>query len=345
MTAPVASLQYPFTEVPPPGERLEVAPGVYWLHFPLPFALDHINLWLLADGDGWTLVDTGLAGSHTREIWQSAFTRALEGKPIRRIIVTHYHPDHIGQAAWLAGQFAAPVLMTAGEWELAAQIHAASDDDTGDGFRRFFGLHGLGGDTLEHLAGRGNTYRKLIPELPPQPEIIAAGDAITINGDTWRVHIGRGHAPEHACLFREHDQVLISGDQVLPRISSNLAVRSSVPDEDPVTQFTDSLRALKAALPANTLVLPAHGKPFLGLHERVDDLCAHHDEQLDAARDACAEQPRTAYDILPVLFQRELGASQIMFAMGESIAHLNCLYAAGRVTRKDHDGQLYFSAE
>lgn len=339
------ALQYPHSEPPQPGARLQVAPGVYWLHFPLPFALDHINLWLLADGDdGWTLVDTGLAGSHTRSIWQTAFADALEGKPIKRIIVTHYHPDHIGQAAWLAEQFQAPVWVTAGEWQLAAELHASSDDQTGRDLQHFFGLHGLTSEMLEGVSSRGNTYRKLVPSLPSQPHTISGGDAITINGETWRVHIGRGHAPEHACLYRDSDQVLISGDQVLPRISSNLSVRSNHPDEDPVSQFTDSLRALKAALPAETLVLPAHGKPFYGLHQRVDALCEHHREQLDAARDACAEQPRTAYDILPVLFHRKLDASQMMFAMSESVAHLNCLYATGRVTRTDRKGQLYFSA-
>lgn len=347
MTRPtevIEPLQYPHSEPPQPGERLEVAPGVYWLHFPLPFALDHINLWLLADGDGWTLIDTGLAGSHTRDIWHSAFTRALEGKPIKRIIVTHYHPDHIGQAAWLVEQHQAPLYMTAGEWALTEQLHASSDDETGADFRQFFGLHGLADEALDNLVGRGNTYRKLVPHLPPTPTFIAGGDAITINGDVWRVHIGRGHAPEHACLYRERDQVLVSGDQVLPRISSNLSVRSSQPDEDPVSDFTGSLRALKAALPASTLVLPAHGKPFYGLHARVDALCDHHAEQLDAARNACAEQPCTARDILPVLFHRKLDGSQMMFAMSESVAHLNCLYATGRVHRTTRNGRHYFTA-
>ncbi len=337
-------LRYPFDQAPEPGQRREVAPGVHWLNFPLPFALDHINLWLLEDGDGWTLVDTGFSSRHTQEIWRTAFQDALGGRPIHRIIVTHYHPDHIGQAGWLARQFQAPVWMTRGEWALTTQLHAASDQEIGDNFRAFFGRHGVPGDDLDTLAGRGNTFRKILPELPPQPETLAAGDAVTVNGDTWRVHIGRGHAPEHICLYRERDQVLISGDQVLPKISSNLTVRALDPEDDPVTAFTDSLRALRDAMDENTLVLPAHGLPFHGLHARVDDLCDHHREQLDAAEDACRQQPITAHDLLPVLFKRKLDSHQLMFAMGESIAHLNCLLATGRVSRQERDGRLYFSA-
>ncbi|MBF5058000.1 hypothetical protein Y5W_03294 [Alcanivorax sp. 521-1] len=339
-----SALQYPFTEPPASGHRIQVAPGVHWLHFPLPFSLDHINLWLLEDGDDWTLVDTGFGSRATRELWRAAFDSALDGRPIRRILVTHYHPDHIGQAAWLAGHFQAPVWMTEGEWALTHRLQTASDEAVAEGFRHLFGRHGLGGDALDTLAGRGNSYRKVMPELPPAPEIIAEGDAVSINGDTWRVHIGRGHAPEHACLYRERDRLLISGDQVLPTISSNLTVRAHEPDDDPVTDFVDSLRALRAALPRDTLVLPAHGLPFRGLHERIDDLCAHHDEQLDAARDACAERPLTAFDLLPVLFKRELDSRQLMFAMGESIAHLNCLHALGRVRREERDGRLYHIA-
>ncbi|QJX03224.1 MBL fold metallo-hydrolase [Alcanivorax sp. IO_7] len=175
-----------------------------------------------------------------RELWRAAFDSALDGRPIRRILVTHYHPDHIGQAAWLAGHFQAPVWMTEGEWALTHRLQTASDEAVAEGFRHLFGRHGLGGDALDTLAGRGNSYRKVIPELPPAPEIIAEGDAVSINGDTWRVHIGRGHAPEHACLYRERDRLLISGDQVLPTISSNLTVRAHEPDDDPVTDFVDS---------------------------------------------------------------------------------------------------------
>lgn len=338
------SLRYPFAAPPQPGHRLEVAPGVYWLRFPLPFALDHINLWLLADGDGWTLVDTGFGSHHTRDIWASVFEHALEGKPIRRILVTHYHPDHIGQAAWLAERFQAPVLMTRDEWALTRRIHTATDTEINDELRAFFGLHGLAGEALDTLASRGNGYRKAMPALPPEPTFIAGGDSLTIDGETWRILIGRGHAPEHACLYRPRDTLLISGDQVLPKISSNLSVRAHHPDEDAVGQFTSSLKAIKAALPEQTLVLPAHGLPFHGLHARVDALCDHHEEQLAAALQACQAQPTTAFDLLPVLFRRELDSFQMLFAMSESIAHLNGLMARGLVQREQRQGCLYFSA-
>tara|TARA_R110001606_G_C15400595_1_gene652889 strand:+ start:2125 stop:3162 length:1038 start_codon:yes stop_codon:yes gene_type:complete len=344
MSAVNPTLQYPFDSAPQAGQRLEIAPGVYWLYFPLPFALDHINLWLLADGDGWTLVDTGFSSAHTRGIWETVFRDALDGKPIHRIVVTHYHPDHIGQAGWLAERFAAPVLMTRGEWDLTTRIHQASDAQVGNDFRAFFGLHGLEGEDLEAMANRGNTYRRIMPELPPTPEFIAGGDTLTVNGDAWRILIGRGHAPEHACLYRERDRVLISGDQVLPKISSNLSVRSHLPDEDAVGEFTGSLKAIKAELPEDTLVAPAHGLPFHGLHQRIDALCGHHEEQLDAALQVCRAGPTTAFDLLPVLFRRELDSHQTMFAMSESIAHLNSLMARGDVQRQQRQGRLYFSA-
>ncbi|KAF0801771.1 hypothetical protein A6D6_04247 [Alcanivorax xiamenensis] len=340
----MSELQYPFSQPPQPGERLQVAPGVYWLYFPMPLALDHINLWLLEDGDGWTLVDTGFGTRHTQKIWAQAFDNALEGRPIRRIIVTHYHPDHVGQAGWLAQRFNAPVRMTRGEWELLNHLHSAEDDTVRQDVRRFMGLHGLHGEPLDALSGRGNGFRKVVPIMPPTPEFIAAGDVIQINGQTWRVHIGRGHAPEHACLFREHDHVLISGDQVLPRISSNLTVHARDPDDDPVSAFVDSLTAIKNALPEDSLVLPAHGLAFHGLHTRIDALVKHHDEQLSVAEEACEKAPLTAYDLLPLLFKRKLDNNQMMFAMGESIAHLNCLHAHGRATRADREGRRYYAA-
>ncbi len=335
---------YPFSDHPRPGDRTQVAAGVYWLFFPLPFALNHVNLWLIDDGDCWTLVDTGYGSSATRELWETVFHQALDDKPIRRIIVTHYHPDHVGLAGWLAQRFDAEVVMTRREWALTRAVHAHSDAEVEAQFRAFFGGHGLAGEALDTLAANGNGYRRSVPSLPEAASPIAAGDTLTIGGQTWRVHIGRGHAPEHACLYRDSDHVLIGGDQILPRISSNLTVRSDAPEEDLVTHFVDSLHAIKAALPADTLVLPGHGRPFRGLGERVGDLDAHHRQQLDAAAAACSARALTAFDLLPVLFKRKLDSSQMMFAMGESIAHLNCLFMQGRVERSQRAGQWYFAA-
>lgn len=333
---------YLFRNHPQPGQRWQVADGVHWLHFPLPMALNHVNVWLLDDADGWLLVDTGLGSTASRELWDTVIDSVLDGKPIRRIVVTHYHADHIGLAGWLARRFDAEVLITHAEWSAAQQLHGCSDADCDHRYRQLLSAHGLHGADLEAAAGGGNGYRRIVAELPPSAQFIAAGEALTIGGREWRVHIGHGHAPEHACLYRADDQLLVAGDQVLPRISSNLSVSPEEPDTDLICPFLESLQALKTALPADTLVLPGHGRPFRGLGERVDDLHRHHRRQLDAVERACRDQPQTACQLLPVLFQRELNGFQMMLAMGEAIAHLNCLRAHGRAHGAFHGGCWHF---
>ncbi|PNE01756.1 hypothetical protein A15D_02684 [Alcanivorax sp. MD8A] len=338
------SLQYPFTDLPSAGTRFKVAEGVYWLRFPLPFALDHINLWLLEDGDGWTVVDTGLGVRSSQKIWDTLLNEQLDGKPLTRIVVTHYHPDHLGMAGWLQQRCQAPVVTSAGEWALASMICASSDEQSISGFKAFLGSHGLGGEVLDQVAGKGNGFRRVVRPMPENPQLIGAGDSLTIHGERWQVHIGRGHSPEHLCLYRDSDRVLISGDQVLPTISSNLMVRPSAPEANPVTAFVDSLTALRDALPDDTLVLPAHGLPFRGMTSRISDLVAHHQRQLEVVWEECRSQARSAHDILPVMFDRKLDVQQLMFAMGESIAHLNCLMEQGRVQRQDKEGVWHFAA-
>ena len=336
-------LSYPQRDVPPSAQRQRVAEGVYWLRFPLPFALDHINLWLLEDHQGWTVVDTGLGVRASQKIWKQILAEQLDGKSLTRVIVTHYHPDHLGLAGWLEKETGAQVWISRGEWALANVICDSAETDTIQRIHTFLGSHGLSGDDLEKVAGKGNGFRRVVQPLPAHPGFLSAGDSISINGERWVVHVGNGHSPEHVCLYREKDHVLISGDQVLPTISSNLNVRAAEPDADPVTDFIDSLTALRDNLPDDTLVLPAHGLPFQGLRVRINALIHHHDEQLERVEIACRATPSSAYEMLPVLFNRSLDVQQLMFAMGESIAHLNCLLRQERVARRDVDGVWMFS--
>lgn len=339
----MSALHYPLA-LPAPGESLPVAPGVHWLRLPLPFALDHINLWLLEDGDGWLLVDTGLGGEHTQALWRRYEQGVLAGRPVRRILVTHYHPDHIGQAAWLAQRWSAPVLITAGEWALARSIFESDDAAAGAAFAQLFARHGLDAGRSEALRERGNAYRRGVAALPEAVELVAEGDTLQIDGRRWQIIVGRGHAPEHACLFCPELDLLISGDQVLPRISSNVSVRPSDPGADPVGEFLASLRRL-AELPRSVRVLPAHGRVFEGLHARLRELEGHHARQLDTVAQACAGAGRTAAELLDVMFARELNLHTLMFAMGEAIAHLNHLQAQGRVVgRPDEGGVLRYHA-
>jgi glyoxylase-like metal-dependent hydrolase (beta-lactamase superfamily II) len=329
------TLTYPFVAPPETGTLVEVAPGIHWFRMPLPFALDHINLWVLDDGDGWTLVDTGVANDDTRAVWEALLAGPLAGRPVTRLVCTHFHPDHMGLAGWLAERFG--ILMTAsqGEWLYGRMLWLDESDEYRVLQREFYRRAGWDAEQLEALWGRGNTYRPRVGPIPPTYHRIQDCDVLTIGGRRWTVMIGQGHAPEHVSLWCEEANVLIAGDQVLPRISPIIGVWPQEPDGDPLGLFLASLPRF-AALPADTLVLPSHGLPFQGLRERVADLIHHHDERLARTLAACSE-PVTALEVLRVLFRRPLDAWQIGFATGETLAHLNHLVTRGALARWSND--------
>jgi glyoxylase-like metal-dependent hydrolase (beta-lactamase superfamily II) len=313
-----------------------VAPGAFWIRMPLPFALDHINLWLLEDGDGWTVVDTGIGSEATRELWARVLAGPMAGRPVKRIVVTHYHPDHVGNAAWLAERTGAPVWMTTSEFLSA---HAARDDTAG--FARatgidFFGLNGLNISGIPEKARTGNRYKRGVPELPRTYRRLIHGDTLSIGGHDWRVICVFGHAPEHAALHCPSLDLLISGDQVLPRITTNVGVWGNQPEANPLRLYLDSF-ARFADIPGSVRVLPSHDRVFEGLHARIIQLGAHHAERLAKLLEACASSV-SAFEVLPVLFRRKLDEHQIGFAMGEAIAHLHYLQAEGKLRRIDEAG-------
>ena len=334
-------MHYPHAELPASGEKIEIAPGVFWLRLPLPFQLDHINLWLLRDGAGWTLVDTGFPNDATRAIWRQVLD-GLDG-PVKRLIVTHFHPDHLGLASWLMEQTGAPLWMTAGEFLTA---HVVWHEVGGHGARFMveqFRQHGLDGERLAKFAQRGSGYRQVVPALPDYYHRLKAGDAATVDGKNWQILIGHGHSPEHMALYCAELDVLISGDMLLPKISTNISVFAATPDADALRWYLDSLDELAQGIPEKTLVLPSHGLPFAGVQARVAALQAHHVARLQALENSCEEVPKSAADSLDVLFQRTLDTHQTMFAMGEAIAHLNYLEQAGRLSRSiDADGVIRF---
>ena len=331
---------------PQPGRACEVAPGVLWLRMPLPFALDHINLWLIEEDDGYVLVDCGYGDAPTRAQWQRHFETTLANRPIRRIVVTHCHPDHLGNAAWLAAHWGCTVTMTQGEY-LAAHALIAEIGGYGPAdVQRLFAQHGMAAEHVAALAARGNRYRRGVPEAPHAFARMIGGDDLVLGGGTWRVIAGYGHSAEHAALACERSRILIAGDMLLPKISTNVAVWPGEPDADPVRRFLDSIAAF-AALPADTLVLPSHGPPFRGIEARIAQLCAHHAERLGELH-ACLAQtstPQSAHDVIPLLFRRQLDVHQRFFAMGEAIAHLNHLWREGRASRRiNDDGAIRFTA-
>ena len=323
---------HPFeARIPQPAEAINVADGVWWIRMPLPFALDHINLWLLEDGDGWTLVDTGYGVEATWALWEEHFKGVMGGRPVRNVIVTHYHPDHLGSAAWLVERTGAPFWMTATEF---LSGHAAHGDF--GGFDRatgidFFARNGLDVERMPERLRKGNGYRRGVPDIPKQYRRMMHGDKLTIGAREWEVITVFGHAPEQATLYCAALGVLISSDQVLPRITSNVGVWGNQPEANPLQAFLSSLSRL-GHLPPETLVLPSHERVFHGLHPRIAQLHEHHERRLERLLEGC-EAPITAVDALPLLFKRTLDDHQMMFAMGEAIAHLHYLEYQGKVER------------
>jgi glyoxylase-like metal-dependent hydrolase (beta-lactamase superfamily II) len=298
---------------------------------PLPFALDHINLWLLEDGPGWTVVDAGFATAETTACWERIFAERLDGLPVTRIIVTHHHPDHIGLAGRLAERWQAPLWTTEKEW-LFARLMTRDADDSG-GLRHEFGRRaGLGEEASKLFAEHHQGYRRGVPSVPSSFQRLADGRVVEIGGREWRVIIGEGHSPELACLYCAETGVLIAGDQVLPKISPNVSVQAHEPEGDPLSRFLHSLDKLRAAVPPETLVLPSHNLPFLGLHTRIEALATHHRARCAEIIAAC-EDPQSAVQLLPVLFRRPLDRHQMAFALGEALAHLHYLMGRGSLTR------------
>ena len=335
----INELRYPFDDTPAGGEAFVVAPGVRWLRMPLPFALDHINLWLLDDGEALTAVDAGLGADEVRGHWNTVLER--DGRRVSRVVVTHHHPDHLGLASWLAARDGAPVLMTQGEFLAGQAIWNQTPGMCVPDMVAQFRAHGLDDARLDALASRGNAYRRGVPELPASFHRLFDGDEIRVGGNDWRVIVGYGHAPEHASLYCEHLGILISGDMLLPRISTNISVYAATPEGDPLRWFLESLNRIKD-LPDDTLVLPSHGRPFRGIRARVGQLEAHHRERCDELLQAMAA-PSTAGDLLTTLFPRPLDTHQVMFAMGEAIAHLNYLVGKKELRRlADRDGSVRF---
>ena len=351
---PAQPLAYPLGEdLPAAGEALEVAPGVRWIRMRLPFALDHINLWLLRDEldgrPGWTIVDCCITHDEAKAHWEQIFATALEGLPVLRVLVTHMHPDHIGLAHWLCKRWSTPdhecrLWVSATDYYAARTGSQSAHGFGGESAAQFFAAHGLRDpDSLEKIRARASHYPGLVPAVPEGFRRLADGDRVRIGIHQWRCISGHGHAPEHIALACESLRVLISGDMLLPRISTNVSVYDSEPESNPLAAFLTSIDKFLPLAP-DTLVLPSHGKPFTGLHTRVAQLHAHHQDRLAEVVAECRQAPRSAADLLPVLFKRPLDLHQTTFAMGESVAHLHALWHAGQLQRqRDAQGVWRFA--
>ncbi|MDP3249503.1 MAG: MBL fold metallo-hydrolase [Polaromonas sp.] len=349
MNALEQQLHYPLGDtLPAQGGALQIAPGVKWIRMVLPFALNHINLWLLEDEmdgpdgpiKGWAVVDCCIARDESRAQWEQVFSNELDGRPILRVIVTHMHPDHIGLAQWLCERWKVLLWISATDYFMARLVSMRGAIEGGDA-ADFQASHGLSDpQALALMRGRVEYFTNMVAGLPRRFRRMRDGDRLRIGANEWTCISGHGHSPEHIALHCESLGVLISGDMVLPRISTNVSVFDSEPEANPLALFLDSIEKFRA-LPAGTLTLPAHGKPFKGLHTRIDQLRDHHRDRLAEVMQACESGPQHAADILPVMFHRELDAHQTTFAMGEAIAHLHYLWHAGQLQRRRGKDGVY----
>jgi glyoxylase-like metal-dependent hydrolase (beta-lactamase superfamily II) len=335
-------IRYEFDKRPDAGDTMQVAPGVHWLRMPLPFALGHINLWLLEDGDSWTIVDTGVDVEESEKVWAKTFLETMDSRPVNRVLVTHLHPDHVGCAGMLCEKTGAELWMTREEYLLCRILVADTGRTAPDEGTNFYSAAGFPDDALHHYEKMFGFFGKFVSHIPESYHRLIAGDEITIGRNRWKVLVGRGHSPEHACLYCEEQNLLISGDQLLPTISSNVSVYPTEPHANPLHGWMTSLAEVKNSIHEDVLVLPAHGKPFRGAHERLDALILEHRDGLDELEAWCSE-PRRAIDAFPALFKRKINDGNLIMATGEAIAHLNYLMNQGRVlVEADADGVNWY---
>lgn len=327
---------------PPQGEPLRIADGVYWLRFSMPMSLDHINLWLLEDDDGWTIVDTCLDTDSSREHWETLFDGFMQDKPVKRVICTHMHPDHVGLAGWLCDRFDCDLWMSQTEFLMCRSLVSDTGREAPRAAVEFFRRAGYTQEQLDHYKARFGMFGKFVSPLPDSYRRLVDMETIVIGGRYWQVMEGMGHSPEHVCLYCPALKLLISGDQVLPRITPNVSVFPTEPDGDPLKYWLRSNARLRERLPEDLLVLPAHETPFTGLHVRISQIIEGHRGDLKALF-ALLEEPRRVVDCFPALFRRKIKEGTLGLAAGETLAHLNCLLGQHRIRRyADEDGVHWY---
>lgn len=331
-----STLEFPIP-VLRPGELHPIAPGVYWLRMRLPYRLNHVNLWILEDGDALTVVDTGMNMPESRETWEAVLGGRFAGRPITRVICTHYHSDHIGLAAWLCARSGAPLAMSRIEWATARFLSIDHSPELMAAQRAFYRGLGYEMDWLDRLDAVGNAYATKVVAVPPVFHRLKHDDVLSIGGRDWRIVLAAGHSPGMACLYAESDRLLIAGDHILPSITPNVSIYPSEPDADPLSEYLASFRPFRA-LSEDALVLASHGRPFRGLHARIDEIEAHHSERLERLLGAC-RTPLTVVDMLAVLFAAGLTDHERVIASGEALAHVRYLLGKGlmRENRSDAD--------
>ena len=341
MTATNA-LQFPIGEAPAMGQPMEVADGVYWLRMPLPFSLNHINLWLLEDNDGWTIVDTGINTLATKDLWQQVFDSHLKNKPVNQLIVTHLHPDHVGLAGWLCEIWDLELQMSRTDYMACRVLMSDTGKPAPKAAINFYQRAGVSDEQLAVYKAKFGGYGKSIYPMPDSFIRLQDNETVVMAGQQWHIIVGRGHAPEHLCLMCPALNVFIAGDQLLPSISSNVSVWPTEPHSNPLKDWLDSCAMLQQKVPADVLVLPSHGQVFFGAHQRLQRLIDGHEKSLVKIVAACA-QPQRNVDLFSHLFRRPITDDVLTLAVGETQAHLNYLVSKNKLqTSTDDMGAIWY---
>jgi len=326
------TLEFPFSAPPKPNEVVELRPGIFWARLALPFRLDHVNIYLIEDGGGLALIDTGIDNQASRAAWEALIAGPLAGRKLTRVIATHFHPDHIGLAGWLCERFDLQLAMSQTEYLIALNIRLDPQGLRSEPYRSFYRAHGLGPEATEILLSNGLQYLRMVSPPPRTFLRLIAEERVRVGGREFEVMTGGGHSPEQVMLYSATDNLILCGDQVMAKISPNVSVEAMDPDGDPLGIYLRSLEKLKAALPEDVFALPGHNLPFVGLRTRAVELIAHHEARCSAIFEACKLGPQTAADLVPVIFGRNIDdPHQLVFAFGEALAHVNAMIRAGRL--------------
>lgn len=320
-------LSYPFDNRPNPGELIEVGPGIFWVRMPLPISLNHINLWMLEEQDGWTLVDTGMATEDTKTLWEEIFSTHLNSKPVKQVIVTHMHFDHLGLAGWLVEKWGATLCMSRTEYLSSRVIINEIKSDPPEATVAFFRAAGVEESILDEFKLRFNNRSDFVSPLPSHYKRLTDNQVLQIGSLQWTVIIVEGHSPEHICLHCKSLNIMIAGDQILPRISPNISVRPDEPRANPLHNFLRSCESLKNRLNKDVLILPSHGDPFYGVHLRLQDMINEHKKGLQDLLEFCS-QPRSVAEVFPILFKSKINIGNMVIAVGEAVANLNYLVSS-----------------
>ena len=330
---PPEGLRYPWDTPPAEGEAIEVADGVLWLRLPLPMKLDHVNVYALDEGTGWTVIDTGFASKRSKAIWSGLMAGPLGGKPIERVVVTHHHPDHVGLAGWFQSEHGAELVTTRTAWLFSRMLMLDEQDQPVAETIEFYRSAGMDPAILEQRSNeRPFNFSDVVAPMPLGFTRIKQGDVIHMGGRDWEVHIGNGHAPEHATFWSRSDNLVLSGDQILPSISPNIGVYATEPMADPIGDWLEACERLATLARADHLVLGGHKLPFTGLPVRMRQLIDNHHGALARLLEHI-ETPKAAGECFAPLFKRSIGSGEYGLALVEAVAHLSHLYQTGLATR------------